>query len=376
MNPRNGKIARLPIHVREEINQRLERGQPGPQILHWLNRLGPVRHILKSQFDGAPITKQNLSQWRLGGFQEWLARRSLQQDAADLFSLASNMQHDTADRLLADASAIVLAARFGSLIANWNGDVDAAFEAKSRVLNRLCRSVVQLQNGMHRARSQAFDLRLKKIEQQKVREQKRKDALTQPVQDIFKAPLLAKMYGGGQRGLKIAKYLLAVERGEFNAGINFLPTDRFDGEEELLKKLRSSARVNPPPKPRPPHNPVGTRCCASVVKPSRKPRPAQDPVKPKPCPQSNPLPPNGIDAAPAEPPPRAESDPVQVIPTSPPPPPNEPPPSAPPPPVHSVHAVHSSHPPPSPGIPSSVSSPLLDRSCSFLAGSRCDPMPD
>ena len=53
--------------------------------------------------------------------------------------------------VLADAAATVLAARFGSLIANWDGEVDEKFEARTRVLNGLCRSVVQLQRGMHQA---------------------------------------------------------------------------------------------------------------------------------------------------------------------------------------------------------------------------------
>ena len=63
--------------------------------------------------------------------------------------------------VLADDVAQVLAARFGSLIANWNGEVDEKFEAKSRVLNRLCRSVVQLQRGMHRSKQEDFELTCK-----------------------------------------------------------------------------------------------------------------------------------------------------------------------------------------------------------------------
>jgi hypothetical protein len=33
MKARNGKIARLTSHVREELNDRLERSQPGPSLL-------------------------------------------------------------------------------------------------------------------------------------------------------------------------------------------------------------------------------------------------------------------------------------------------------------------------------------------------------
>jgi hypothetical protein len=36
---RNGKIARLPQEIREQVNRRLEDGEPGKQIAEWLNGL-------------------------------------------------------------------------------------------------------------------------------------------------------------------------------------------------------------------------------------------------------------------------------------------------------------------------------------------------
>jgi len=43
-------------------------------VLAWLNGLPEVQSILRDQFDGRPISDQNLSTWRQGGYQEWLAR--------------------------------------------------------------------------------------------------------------------------------------------------------------------------------------------------------------------------------------------------------------------------------------------------------------
>jgi hypothetical protein len=91
MNTRNGKIGRLPRDIRRELNQRLERSEQSPQLLGWLNALPEVQEIVKNDFAGAPISKQNLSQWRLGGFQEWLARQDLCEEAGDLTRLADNM---------------------------------------------------------------------------------------------------------------------------------------------------------------------------------------------------------------------------------------------------------------------------------------------
>jgi hypothetical protein len=74
---RNGKIARLPGTIRDELNQRLENGEEAPPLLAWLNGLPEVQRSLKDHFDGAPVSKQNLSEWRQGGFREWQIREEL-----------------------------------------------------------------------------------------------------------------------------------------------------------------------------------------------------------------------------------------------------------------------------------------------------------
>jgi hypothetical protein len=66
-----GKIARLPDEIREQLNQRLFNGEGGPQVLPWLNELPIVKQILVSQFDGVAISDQNLSNWRKSGYKRW-----------------------------------------------------------------------------------------------------------------------------------------------------------------------------------------------------------------------------------------------------------------------------------------------------------------
>jgi hypothetical protein len=46
---RNGKIARLPHDVREELNVRLERSEPSPQLLAWLNAMPVVRAFVQRE---------------------------------------------------------------------------------------------------------------------------------------------------------------------------------------------------------------------------------------------------------------------------------------------------------------------------------------
>jgi hypothetical protein len=80
-NARRGKIARLPHAVRAELNQRLRDGAVGTELLAWLNALPEVQTVLREQFDGRPVNDQNLSDWRHGGYEEWLAKSADYEEA-------------------------------------------------------------------------------------------------------------------------------------------------------------------------------------------------------------------------------------------------------------------------------------------------------
>lgn len=69
---RVGKIARLPLVIRDELNQRLRDNETGAEILAWVNSLSDVQAVLSRHFGGEPINDANLSIWRSGGFADWL----------------------------------------------------------------------------------------------------------------------------------------------------------------------------------------------------------------------------------------------------------------------------------------------------------------
>lgn len=77
MKARTGKIARLPRHIREELNVRMADGASGKSLVAWLNAQPEVREVLERDFAGRPILEQNLSEWRRGGHREWCAQREL-----------------------------------------------------------------------------------------------------------------------------------------------------------------------------------------------------------------------------------------------------------------------------------------------------------
>ncbi len=72
---RRSKISRLSHEARENLNKRLEDGEPGKRLLAWLNDLAETKSVVAREFGGKPISESNLSDWRLGGYEEWRARK-------------------------------------------------------------------------------------------------------------------------------------------------------------------------------------------------------------------------------------------------------------------------------------------------------------
>ena len=154
---RNGKIASLPSDIRDILSWRMEQGENSGDLLAWLNGHPKVQDSIKNSFDSAPINKQNLSQWRRGGFREW-------QLYADLFHQACRVQEhvedltDTVDPpLLAGRMAALLATRYAALLNTWDGAPSPEFEEKLRVLRGVNRDLALLQKTLQQAHRLEID---------------------------------------------------------------------------------------------------------------------------------------------------------------------------------------------------------------------------
>ena len=245
MIARKGKIARLPRSIRNELNVRLENGAPGQPLLDWLNSLPGTRQVLQEQFDGVPISKQNLSDWRQGGYAEWLARRDLLDQATDMAEQATELE-ETTDCLIVDHVVTVLAARYAALLAGWNGEPDPQFESRQQLLGSLARDLGRLQRTMHHARAQNLKFEQQREEEEKLEfEDRRKQSL-----QIFKARLhrkeLIEIYGGGSYGEWVVDTLDAIEYD--------LPWPKFPGKKPARQAKSSQVvpePVNEPVKPDP-----------------------------------------------------------------------------------------------------------------------------
>lgn len=107
---RNGKIARLPVEIRDEVNRRLLDGEPASKILPWLNGLEAVLRVLDEHFNEEPVTPQNLSEWRAGGYADWLRRRERLANLKDLSAYAAKLG-EAAGGNATDGSAAILGGR-------------------------------------------------------------------------------------------------------------------------------------------------------------------------------------------------------------------------------------------------------------------------
>jgi hypothetical protein len=161
---RTGKIARLPREIREELNRRLSENEPGGSLLGWLNDLPALKDILARQFGGAALTKQNLYEWRLGGFAEWQARREIIEDTRELAADAKEV--NTAGGKITDHLATALAARYAAVLAAGRDGLNDASRRQLRLLHSLSRDIVELRRGDH----SGARLRLKEEERESERE--------------------------------------------------------------------------------------------------------------------------------------------------------------------------------------------------------------
>jgi hypothetical protein len=146
---RTGKIAHLSRSVREELNRRLRDGEQGKRLVAWLNLRPETQPMLDKEFAGRPINEQNLSEWKQGGYQEWLTHQEALEQVRNLATDADELT--TAGGALGDHLAIVLAERYAAVLARWDGTPHRTILQNVRVLRALCADIVELRRGDHSA---------------------------------------------------------------------------------------------------------------------------------------------------------------------------------------------------------------------------------
>jgi hypothetical protein len=139
---RVGKIARLPAELREEVCRRLHDGQTAAAVLGWLHAQPAAVDMLARDFGGEPVSPQNLSEWRAGGFQDWLANR----ERVDRIRALADAAHSVAaagDMQLSEGAAAIAGGKL----------LEALESADPEQLDQLVLAVARLRQGDARRRA-------------------------------------------------------------------------------------------------------------------------------------------------------------------------------------------------------------------------------
>jgi len=145
---RTGKIARLPRETRNQLNRRLRDGEPGGKLVVWLNSLPEVQAALQRDFDGRPISEVNLSEWRHGGYCEWLAQQDALDNIAELSAVAGELAAAAPGRLVDHLTTLITTHYAGKLIA-LNSAPDKDLDPREMI--ECSRIAVELQRGLQNA---------------------------------------------------------------------------------------------------------------------------------------------------------------------------------------------------------------------------------
>jgi hypothetical protein len=153
---RTGKIARLPLAIRDQLNRRLLDNEPGPSLLEWLNSLPEVQAILAAEFASQPVSPANLSQWKNGGYCDWLTRRDALALAHDLDDKEA-LGDDSLAGPFADKLARWLSLHYASVAVRALDAEDPDPDTRQRRLRQLCADVTALQREAHEAQRIALE---------------------------------------------------------------------------------------------------------------------------------------------------------------------------------------------------------------------------
>jgi hypothetical protein len=144
---RNGKIARLPREIRDQLNRRLYDGELQTRLVDWLNSLPETQAVLKANFEEQPISEQNLSEWKQGGYHDWAVQQEALEMIRQLVTDTAELKQASSE-LLTDKLAVWLATRYVVLAKS----ITVTEESDGndwRKLREFCSDLVALRKGDH-----------------------------------------------------------------------------------------------------------------------------------------------------------------------------------------------------------------------------------
>ena len=214
---RRGKIARLPLYVRNQLNTRLQNGEAAATALAWLNGLPETRELLAEAFDGEPVSEQNVSRWKLGGYADWERHQDSLSLGQRLREEAGEMAEVTDGVPLSEGLTTMLlaeVARTAKTLLEEITDPKERWQRLGEMLDKLAR-VRREECRSDRQMMDHEDWERKNVEREKqemdAEIQKAKDDVTAPLRAQMEAIPVAAAFGGGEKGMATANWLMALK---------------------------------------------------------------------------------------------------------------------------------------------------------------------
>lgn len=184
---RQGKIARLPHDLRNEVNLRLLNNETAREILAWLNAQPEAIETWDSHFEGAEANPQNLSEWRLGGFKDWIRKREKIENLKTLSEFCLDAAKAGQD--ISDGAAAIAAGELLQALESAATDEDADLGKLTGAIaairaGNIAQARLDLDKRKHETKRQEVALSREKFEKQTV-EQFLKWAKSKEAQNIL-----------------------------------------------------------------------------------------------------------------------------------------------------------------------------------------------
>jgi hypothetical protein len=133
---RNGRVAQLPKVLRDQINQMILDGVPYTKILETIG--DPVKHI----------NPDNLSEWKKGGYPEWLIEMQRADDLGATRDAALSLVEKKAGATVQDAGRTIASAQLYELLLSFDPrGFAAALADKPELYFRLVNALSRLSEG-------------------------------------------------------------------------------------------------------------------------------------------------------------------------------------------------------------------------------------
>ena len=210
---RIGKIGRLPHHLRNQLNRRLQDSEPGTTLVEWLNSLPGVQETLQKQFGGRPVTEQNVSDWKKGDYQDWLRHEESRQIVSTLAEQQRELDRATGGVEISDRFASLMSVELVVLTRKMleeTTDTGKRWERLCEVLRELS----QLRRDDHRGVRTAIkrshwerDVEREDEEKEKRQKKEFRQWLCAPFWARLKLRGMAEVFGGGETGAEIAAFI-------------------------------------------------------------------------------------------------------------------------------------------------------------------------